>query len=95
MPFQTFQLLDSEYQKIVEWELEQNQIAIAQQKERILPDDLAYETAKDCWDLGFPYAGAIGGGLTYKFFPTSLGTIVTVEHGFTKDTLDATDYSVW
>ena len=95
MPFRQFRLLDSEYQKIVDWEVEQNRIAVEDQKKRILPGDMAYDTAKDCWDLGFPYAGAIGGGLTYSFTPTAIGVTIVVEHAFTKAKLDATDYSVW
>ncbi len=34
--------------------------------------------------------GAIGGQLTYRFTPTSIGTMVVVEHALTKATLDLT-----
>ena len=46
----------------------------------------------------YPYTGAIGGGLTYSFYPTSIGTIIKVSH---KDVngdlqvLDITDYDTW
>ena len=40
-----------------------------------------------------PYEGAIGGGLTFMFTPTSLGIITQVKY---KDqTLDLTDYDMW
>jgi hypothetical protein len=40
-----------------------------------------------------PYMGAIGGGLTYSFTPTSLGTVVKVSFG--DKVLDLTDYDMW
>lgn len=46
------------------------------------------------WDAGFPYEGASGGGLTYEFTPTGLGTVVRVT--YTKDyTLDISEYDLW
>lgn len=42
-----------------------------------------------------PYYGAIGGALTYMFTPTSLGLVAKVEHGYTKETIDLTNYSEW
>ncbi len=39
-----------------------------------------------------PYYGAIGGGLTYMFTPTGLGTIKTVVEAHTGEKLDLTDY---
>lgn len=45
------------------------------------------------WKLGYPYSGAIGVDITYKFTPTSLGEIVSVEcYG---ETLDVTNYTDW
>jgi len=41
------------------------------------------------------YYGAIGGGFTYHFTPTSLGVIVTIENCVTKTVLDLTDYDSW
>ena len=40
-----------------------------------------------------PYFGAIGGGTTYKFTPTSLGVVVQVESGGL--ILDVTNYDEW
>lgn len=46
----------------------------------------------------YPYLGAVGGGCTYEFSPTSLGTVckVTFAAG-TKfaATIDLTDYDSW
>ena len=44
---------------------------------------------------GQPYYGAIGGGLTYSFTPTSLGVVVEVTEAFTKKTINLTDYDSW
>lgn len=46
------------------------------------------------WDKGYPYEGACGGGLTYEFTPTSIGTIFKVRYKtFNEDVeLDLTDY---
>lgn len=42
-----------------------------------------------------PYYGAIGGAYTFIITPTSLGTVVKIEHAVTKETLDLTDYDGW
>lgn len=52
----------------------------------------------DCWDMGYPYDGAIGGGLTYCFTETSLGIIETVYYGLGTNMerkLELTDFSHW
>lgn len=46
----------------------------------------------------YPYDGAIGGGLTYRFTPTSLGIAYSVtyaERSKWEKTLDLTDYASW
>ena len=45
-----------------------------------------------------PYTGAIGGGLTYEFTPTSLGVVFKVVWGrglYSEKSLDLTDYESW
>jgi hypothetical protein len=45
-----------------------------------------------------PYTGAIGGGLTYEFTPTSLGVVFKVIWGKGlpgEKSLDLTDYDSW
>lgn len=51
----------------------------------------------DCWNDGFPYEGAIGGGITYEFTPTSLGIVERVKYTTYNKTfeLDLTDYKSW
>ncbi len=43
------------------------------------------------------YQGAIGGGLTYHFTPTSLGVVckVTLSIGTFEDSIDLTEYDEW
>lgn len=41
------------------------------------------------------YEGAIGGRFTYMFTPTSLGIVIKVQDGVTRDILDVTDYDTW
>lgn len=40
------------------------------------------------------YTGAIGGGLTFSFTPTSLGLITKVRY-LDKEELDLSDYESW
>lgn len=42
-----------------------------------------------------PYYGATGGGLSYSFTPTSLGTICVVTEAITKKTLNVADATDW
>lgn len=42
-----------------------------------------------------PYYGTIGGGYTYHFMPTSLGTVLTVTEFITGETINLTNYDNW
>lgn len=42
-----------------------------------------------------PYYGATGGGVTYSFIPTSLGTIITVKETITGKELNVSDACDW
>lgn len=44
---------------------------------------------------GEVYYGAIGGGLSYTFIPTSLGTILVVEESLTGKKLNVTEATGW
>jgi hypothetical protein len=44
---------------------------------------------------GEPYYGATGGGFSYTFIPTSLGTIITVKEAITKKELNVSDALGW
>ena len=50
--------------------------------------------AQSCWEQGYPYSGVSGGGLSYEFTPTGLGT-VTIARYVGGYELDITDYSNW
>jgi hypothetical protein len=63
---------------------------IASQREHY-KDPSPFITA--CWDEGYPYEGASGGGLTYSFTPTSLGTVEKVKYGDFE--LDVSNYGDW
>lgn len=59
------------------------------------PQDRPSPVAQDCWDAGYPYTGASGGGLTYEFTPTSLGTVEEVSYSGYPEKLNVTDYDNW
>lgn len=40
------------------------------------------------------YTGAIGGGLTFSFTPTSLGLVIKVKY-LDKEEIDLSDYENW
>lgn len=44
---------------------------------------------------GEPYYGAMGGGVTYNFLPTGLGTIITVTESLTGKTLNVSEALNW
>ena len=84
--------LDKEQKlKIKAWKAELDKKTIAKQKETMKPSEFSFLTQ----DGKYPYAGAIGGDLTYSFTNTSLGTVVKVKDGFTGEELDVTDYDIW
>lgn len=67
-------------------------VMIAKQKEQNKNPDAFVQA---CWEQGRPYEGAIGGGLTYEFTNTSIGTIVSARYSTygTDYKLDLTDHS--
>jgi hypothetical protein len=89
-----FKIYPEQEKKYKKWLAEQNQKAIEIQKDKFARgmkdyDDLAiYEM---CWQSGWPYCGAVGGELTWKIVPTSIGNIVTVTHSVTGEECDLTD----
>lgn len=90
-----FTITDTEMEKLNTWLNEQDALAIENQKETIKEDDPSYQWYRSCWDEGYPYTGAIGGGLTYSFSPTSIGMVVKVHYALTGATVDLTDYDLW
>lgn len=65
--------------------------AIRIQKEKVKQPGIEYRAS---WKSGYPYEGAIGGGLQFIFVPTSIGTVTKVQYKiYDMDVeLDLTDY---
>lgn len=75
--------------KLSEWVKILDKKVIEQQRLSMTPEEFTLKTG----DGKVPYYGAIGGGLTYSFTPTSLGLITKIEHSYTGEVLDVTDYN--
>ena len=85
-----FSLDQYEQNKLNQWLKEIYAKVIEEQKAQYGEDNPVYQMA---WDCGAPYDGAIGGGLTYEFSPTSIGMVKRVTYrGYA---LDLTDYESW
>jgi hypothetical protein len=76
--------------------------AINEWVESLRPEILAIQKAgsaksgiDDTITGGEPYYGATGGGLSYTFIPTSLGTIITVKEAITGKELNVSDALGW
>lgn len=85
----SFGLSKEQQIKLNEWLIEQNKKLIDEQRKSLSEDDFKRLTQ----DGKYPYTGAIGGGLTYKFTPTSLGVITVVE--LFGEEIDLTEYDMW
>ena len=86
-----FSLTKEDYAKIDKWltEVVYPPIVAEQKKD----PEIAGLLFKSSNGVEYPYEGAIGGGLTYHFTPTSLGTIVKVT--YRDQELDLTDWENW
>jgi hypothetical protein len=43
----------------------------------------------------YAYYGAIGGGFSFIYTPTSVGNVIKVMNSVTKEEIDLTDYGSW
>lgn len=75
---------------------------IAEWVESLRPEIIAIQKAgskntgiDDSITGGEPYYGATGGGISYTFIPTSLGTIITVKEAITGKELNVSDALGW
>jgi len=59
--------------------------------------EVVAKQSKEQQDLGAgqPYYGAVGGGVSYTFTPTSLGMILTVKEAISGKELNVTDALDW
>jgi len=61
----------------------------------LIPEIMAAQKIKDPLGQDVPYYGTAGGGVTYSFLPTSLGTIITVTETITGKSLNVSDACDW
>ena len=93
-----FNITKDQKEKIDEWlKYTVYPDVIAAQKKLIPETDGSYWFYESCWKDGYPYEGAIGGGITYRFSPNSIGVNVIIEYDtmYETYTLDITDYASW
>ena len=91
-----FELTEEQQKKYKEFErkcqglLLQKQIKVYKNTK----EEKKYKMLTIDWTL--PYTGAIGGGMTFHFTPTSLGTVITVSCSYVEiEDLDLSNYDVW
>ena len=88
----TFTVERWQHDKYLVWVDEQNKKAVEIQKKKIKnpgPEHIM------CWEMGYPYCGAIGGEISWEFTPTGLGDCCVVKHSVTGEELNLTDYNSW
>lgn len=85
----TFKLSENQNKQLADWLTECNKEHIEEQRKTMSKRDFAILTENG----KYPYTGAIGGGATYCFTPTSMGVIVVVKY-FDKE-IDLTEYDMW
>lgn len=93
--FLNISLTEHTIERYKAWKAECYSHAIEKQKAAIKTDDPFYSTYVACWEMGFPYEGAIGGGITFEISPTSLGHIIKARYDYTNETIDLTEYDLW
>lgn len=92
VPFITIDLTEATIQKYSDWLDSCYAEDVAKQKAEVVNPDFAHTSS---WELGFPYHGAIGGGVTFELTGTSLGYVVKATYGPLNKTIDLTEYESW
>src|SRR3546814_18969748 len=90
-PYTTLFRSSEQDAKVKEWLVTEAYPAAVTAQRATYPDPSPI--MRDCWAIGRPYEGAIAGGLTYSFTPTSLGVIETVRFGALE--LNLTEFDRW
>jgi hypothetical protein len=83
-----FEVNQKQWDKLQKWLVEINKEAMEIQKKKYPRGEFPFSY---CWERGEPYYGAIGGGLTYRFLPTSIGDCLHVKESITGKEIDLTD----
>ena len=86
-----YKLDEKQCERLDEWLEQQNQAVLEKQKKSMSDEEFKHLTMNG----KYPYSGAIGGAVTYILTHTSLGSIIKVQHGFTNEVLDLTNYDEW
>jgi hypothetical protein len=86
-----FEISPEDHAKVHKWLMEEVYPPLIEKQRQAYPVAPAYMV--DCWNDGFPYEGAIGGGTTYEFTPNSIGCTFKVRAY--DQVLDLTDYDSW
>jgi hypothetical protein len=86
-----FEITEEQYAKVQTWlKDEVYPIVVARQRgHNQNPSDFA----RECWEAGVPYSGAIAQGASYEFTPNSIG--MHVQARYEEFTLDLTNYEDW
>lgn len=90
-----FELTPEQYARAMKWISEEVYPEMVTHQKETITDPTHIHFA--CWEAGYPYEGAIGGGITYEFTPTSLGIVERVKYTTYSKVyeLDLTDYKSW
>lgn len=84
-----FSLTQTQQEKLNTWLAVQYKEKIEEQRRTMSARDFKMLTQNG----KYPYTGAVGGGLTYCFTPTSLGVITVVK--WFENEIDLTEYEMW
>lgn len=86
-----FSLTPKEIEAYDAFKREQHAKAVEKQKSEVSKDDPFIDMYESCWESGYPYEGAVGGGFSFTFTPTSIGNFITIKYALTGDEMDITD----
>jgi hypothetical protein len=87
-----------EEEKINQWLLKTNRLAIKKQKNLIAKTKITsvlYDLFNSSWVLGYPYCGPLGSNYRIIITPNSIGSSVVLEHTIVDEKLDLTNYDTW
>ena len=87
-----FELDEKQLAKYKAWLEEQNAKGVEKQRREIKNPGYEYQV---CWDMGYPYTGAVGGEITFCFTPNSIGEVVVATNLVTGEEIDLTDFESW
>lgn len=74
------------------WRAEVAAKGVEKQKAEVKNPDYMHIT---CWEMGYPYTGAIGGEISFIFAPNGIGECVSAKDSVTGEEINLTDYESW